>query len=194
MAVRSQLALSRWLVAVAAVVVACGAEPPFDPPSTLATSAIVERDGLRMILSIAPPPLRVGTPHAAEVTVENVGPNDAVYTADDCGLAIDAAYRPMGDWNAIGVRQVGIAAVFKDLALRGDQASGNGARSSLIPELFVGVESWGCRDVRIVRHLEPGGTIVERLQWDAWPGTPTGPIEVAAAFGPRVQSAGQRSS
>jgi hypothetical protein len=180
----SRLAMPRWFVAIAVVAAGCGSDySPIEPAPTLPTSASVEQDGVRVTLSIGAPPLRIGTPHPAEVTVENLGTDDAIYEADDCGLAIDAAFRPRGDWNAVGVRQVGVAAAFKELALRGDQASGNGARSSLTPELFVGVESWGCRKVRIVRHLEPRAVLTERLQWDAWPGTPSGPFELAAVFG-----------
>jgi hypothetical protein len=145
--------------------------------------AVVERDGIRVSLAVDRLPLQVGRAHEAIVTVENLGADDAIYAANDCGLAVEASYRPVGDWNGVGIPQMGFAAAFKELALRGDQASGNGPRSHLTPELFVGVESWGCRDVRLVRHLEPGAALVERFEWDAWPGTPAGPVDVRAAFG-----------
>ncbi|HEX5015166.1 MAG TPA: hypothetical protein VFV72_13530 [Candidatus Limnocylindrales bacterium] len=165
--------------------VGCASElREIDPHVDLAPgSAAVERDGVRVTLTIDRVPLAIGRPSEALVTIENLGADDAIYVANDCGLAVEASYRPPGDWNRVGVPQVAFAAAFKELALRGDQAAGNGPRSHLTPELFVGVESWGCRDVRLVRHLEPGATLVERFEWDAWPGTPTGPADVAATFG-----------
>ena len=167
------------------VAAGCMADAPEpDPlPDVPLGSAVVERDDVRVTLAIDRLPLQVGRAHDAIVTVENLGVDDAIYAANDCGLAVEASYRPQGDWNRVGVPQVGFAAAFKELALRGDQASGNGPRSQLTPELFVGVESWGCRDVRLVRHLEPGATLAERFEWDAWPGTPTGPVDVQATFG-----------
>ena len=178
-----------WVAAIAGVVaagalVACANEPPPDAPllGSLPLSATVEQDGVKVTIAIDASPLAVGTSHKAGVRIENVGPDDAIYATNDCGLAARVSYRPRGDWNSVGVRQLGVAAAFKQLALRGDEASGNGARSSLTPALFVGVESWGCRDIRLVRHLEPGAALEERMQWDAWPGTPAGPIELVAAF------------
>ena len=167
------------------LVAGCASEPPRLEPEfdALPATAVVERDEIRMTLAIDRLPLQLGTPHEALVTILNQGADDAIYATNDCGLAVEAAYRPPGDWNAVGIPQVGFAAAFKELALRGDQASGNGPRSHLTPELFVGVESWGCGDVRLVRHLEPGATLVERFEWDAWPGTPTGPVDVTATFG-----------
>jgi hypothetical protein len=166
-------------------IAACAADPPPADPDlgVLPAAAVADRDGVRVTLAIDGLPLEVGRSHEALVTVENLGADDAVYAANDCGLAVEASYQPQGDWNRVGIPQVGFAAAFKELALRGDQASGNGPRSHLTPELFVGVESWGCRNVRLVRHLEPGATLVERFEWDAWPGTPTGPVEVTARFG-----------
>ena len=100
------------------LVTGCASEPPrLDPEfAVLPATAVVERDEVRMTLAIDRLPLQLGTPHEALVTVLNLGADDAIYATNDCGLAVEAAYRPPGDWNDVGIPQVGFAAAFKELA------------------------------------------------------------------------------
>jgi hypothetical protein len=188
MGIRSRSSTGVVAVGIVAALVAVGGcssdpQPSLPPAPALATTATVESDGLRVTLVVDGPGLEIGIPRLATVTVRNLGADDALYGTDDCGLAVDVAYRAGREWAAIGPPLVGSAAEFKDLALTSKAIAGSGAAWHLTPERFIGVESWACGDALLERRLPPGEVIEERLQWDAWPGSPSGPVELAALFG-----------
>lgn len=174
----------RWLPVVAAIVVACASDavPSAPPPANVPTSAALEQHGLRVTLALEAPPLQIGRPHVATVTVENRGPGLAALGSNDCGFVTDVSYALGGDWNAVGVTQVGIAAEFKALALRGETTAAAGTRHVLTPELFVGVESYGCGGALVPRFVLAGEVLEERSQWTAGPATTAGPIELTASL------------
>jgi hypothetical protein len=175
----------RWLPAVAAIAAACAStdpapSPPLLPMAPVADRAIVDRDGLRVTVTIEAPPLEIGTPHTVTVTIENRRPDLVLYGTDDCGFLADVSYRSTRDWAAVGVAQVGPAAEFKTMALRGETPTGPGGRRWLTPALFVGVESWGCGDALLPHSLQIGASVQQQWQWDNSPEATGGPILMEA--------------
>jgi hypothetical protein len=131
-------------------------------------------------MTLDAPPLEIGVPHTVMVTIENRRPVLALYGTDDCGFLADVSYRSTRDWSSVGMAQVGLAAQFKELALRGETPTGPGGRRWLTPALFVGVESWGCGDALIGHSILPGGLARQHWQWDASPEATGGPILLEA--------------
>jgi hypothetical protein len=176
----------RWLPAVAAIAAACASaepaeSPPLLPMAAFSDRAAVEHDGLRVEMTLEAPPLEIGTAHTVTVTIENLRPELVIYGTDDCGFLADVSYRSTRDWATVGVAQVGPAAEFKTLALRGETPTGPGGRRWLTPALFVGVESWGCGDALLGRSLAVGARVRQQWQWVASAEATGGPILMAAA-------------
>lgn len=180
----------RWLPAVAAIGALCVSgcawfdpvleSPAPAPVTTYADQAVVEQDGLRVTMTLDGPPLEVGVPHKVTVTIENRRPVLALYGTDDCGFLAEVSYRSTRDWSAVGIAQAGLAAEFKELALRGEAPTGPGGRRWLTPALFVGVESWGCGDALIPHSILAGNLDRQQWQWDASAEATGGPILLEA--------------
>ena len=147
--------------------------------TTYADQAVVEQDGLRVMMTLDGPPLEVGVPHTVTVTIENRRPVLALYGTDDCGFL--AGLVPVDSRLECGRHRPGRSRRgVQGAGARGETPTGPGGRRWLTPALFVGVESWGCGDALIPHSILAGNLDRQQWQWDASAEATGGPILLEA--------------
>lgn len=144
-------------------------DPTTEPsiPADLPLSATVERDGVRVTMTLEHNPMPAGEPTWITTTVLNTGRDVLNWASGGCettlnvyGTMADFAWRP-------GVRQTGPAMRWKEWAL--DRLPEGAVNIGFLPEGLVGkaeVGEYGCGDIFIGHRLGPGERIVQRALWN----------------------------
>lgn len=159
--------------------------PVTTPPDQFERSAVVERDGVRVSISLEETPLRAGEPTWVTTRVVNVGDEDLIWPHDGCATSVGVSGVVEGVRWRPGVEQSGTGATFKEYAL---ERSPEGAiRLVFVPRRYIGMGDYSCLDIGQAERIPPGGVIRQRAQWDgsAWHRLgqpPAGPVRLVGTF------------
>jgi hypothetical protein len=186
----STVLLSSVVLASALLAVACGPGPTSTPGSSvdgMPTSASVVEDGVLVSIRLDRNPLVAGLATWVTTEVRNVGSDDLIWFHDGCETSVDvwgtveeASWRP-------GRGQEAALAAFKTWALESSGAD-KPVTVYFTPKSFIDQGRIGCADVGISDTVEPGGSLVQRAQWDGmarWKlgPPPAGPVQLVGRFG-----------
>jgi hypothetical protein len=156
--------------------------PAVTAPANLQRLAEVERDGVRLTLELESTQIQMGVESWATMTGENVGAGTVFFMTDGCEVPVQLLARLGGGWIG-GAQQLGIAAEFKALALRGEGAGHAHLLSGFMPEQRLG-RAPGCADTGIPQELTPGKRLTQRSVWWPWDDAPMPavPVTLEASF------------
>jgi hypothetical protein len=145
----------------------------------------VQKDGVRVTVTVDENPLHAGKPTWLTATVTNIGRDVLVWFHDGCAIPVSVFGQLAGAQWRPGTAQQGELERFKDYAV--GHSGDLGIRIYFTPEAYIGKGGIGCADVGIADRIAPGGKITRRLQWngqayvqDGPP--PSGPVRLLATF------------
>lgn len=152
----------------------------------LATTASVERDGVRLTVTLDRNPLVAGQPTWVTTEVRNTGRDDLIWFHDGCAIAVGVWGTVEGATWRLGGGHSAKGADFKLWALDNSGASGP-VTIYFTPEKYIGYGRIGCPDIGLSDVVPPGGTIRAQALWDgqanrALGPAPSGPVELVGGF------------
>jgi hypothetical protein len=162
--------------------------PSDPPPASLARTASVEKDGVRVTIELEHNPMPATELTRVKTAVRNLGSDNLTWFHDGCAILIsvrgdvtDQPWRP-------GVEQVGIGGAFKERAL---QTFGRERLRppivDFVPGSLLSTGGFGCADVGMSDTIKPGKSIRSELVWDGyawlhWGPPPSGPVTLTGTF------------
>jgi hypothetical protein len=155
--------------------------PPPAPPNDLETTTTIERDGIRVTVTLQRNPMPAGEPTWADTVVTNVGTDNVTWFHDGCATPVYVwGTMPGAGWPP-GREHPPRVQPFKDRLV--DYTIPESMFLRFGREDRVGRIGGGCADIGIADTIPPGGSVQQRRVWD---GTleprlglpPAGPVEI----------------
>jgi hypothetical protein len=139
-------------------------------PADLPLTASIERDGIRVSVTLERNPMPAGEPTLADMEVKNVGTDDVTWLHDGCAIPVGLHGEMAAAWRP-GTAQSGIADDFKTQTMRDRDA----IVISFAEEQFIGKGSIGCADIGVQEQIGPGKTRHQRARWNGMAYASLGP-------------------
>jgi hypothetical protein len=161
---------------------------PTLPAGELPRTTVVERDGVRVKITLERNPMPAGEWTTLTATVRNVGSNVVTWFHDGCATSVGTWGEMAAAWRP-GIAQTGVGTTFKDRALDIAYRSTPlpGPIIDFVPERWAGSGSHGCADLGMSDLIRPGKAIRQRSVWEGqaghrWGPPPSGPVTLTGTF------------
>jgi hypothetical protein len=134
-------------------------------PADLSRTAVVEHDGVRLMIELERNPMPAGEPTWVTSTVSNTGQDPVVYVP--CGEAVNVGAAIVGPPWRHGQALTNPAKLWKECLLDHQGLDGDDRSLFFFAEGQTGASS-GCGDIAHVKSLAPGATFHDRARWDGF--------------------------